>query len=78
MMNDLELVLNITKLQKENEKVLNHLRDLENALFMAQDYNALGLARCLEQELVKAKTALSNSAVYNLQLNQLIKTKYGG
>lgn len=76
-MEDLELVMNINKLQKENDEVIAYLHQLENALFMAQDYGALGLARCLENELTIAKTALSKSAVYNLQLNQYIKAKYG-
>lgn len=77
MMNDVELLLNVAKLEKENEEVIRHLVELENALFLAQDYHALGLARCLEAELIKAKTALSKSAIYNVQLNNLLKTKYG-
>lgn len=77
MNNDLELIMKIAKMEKENEEVINHIRELEHALFMAQDYNALGLARCFEQEMINAKTALSKSALYNLQLNQVLKSKYG-
>lgn len=78
MMNDLDLLFKVRELEKENEEVLKRLTELENALFLAMDYQALGLARCLEQELIKAKSSLAKSALYNLQLNQLIKTKYGG
>lgn len=76
-MNDIELIMNISKMQKENEAVIARLQELERALFAAMDLEALGLARCLEQELVKAKAALSKSAIYNAQLNQLLKSKYG-
>lgn len=76
-MDNLELLLNISKLEKENERVLLYLRSLENALFMAQDYEALGLARCLENELIVTKQSLSKSALYNLQLQNLLNAKYG-
>ena len=78
MMNDLELLFKVKELEKENEEVLRRLTELENALFLAMDYQALGLARCLEQELINAKSALAKSALYNIQLNNIIKTKYGG
>lgn len=77
-MKDLELIIRLAKIDKENEEILAHIRELEDALFKAQDYGALGLARSLEQELITAKTAISRSAIYNVQLNQLLKMHYGG
>lgn len=77
-MKDLELVMRLAKVEKENEEILAHIRELEDALFKAQDYGALGLARLLEQELIAAKTAISKSAIYNVQLNQVLKSHYGG
>lgn len=76
MTNDLELILNIAKLQKSHEEAIQYIRKLEDALFKLMDYQALGLARCLEAEMVKAQAALQKTAVFNAQLNQLLKTKY--
>lgn len=77
-MKDLELIIRLAKIDKENEEILAYIRELEDALFKARDYGALGLARSLEQELIKAKTSISKSAIYNVQLNQLLKEHYGG
>ena len=77
MNSDLEPLMNLTKIEKENEEVIKHLQDLEHALFLAQDYGALGLARCLEAELVKVKTSLSKATIYNIQLNSYLKSTYG-
>lgn len=77
MNEELELILKISKIERENQIVIDHIQELERALLAAMDIEALGLARCLEQELIKAKTALSKSAIYNVQLNQLLRSKYG-
>ena len=77
MNDELELVMRLTKLEKENQAVIEHIQELERALLVVMDLEALGLARCLENELIAAKTALSKSAIYNVQLNNLLKAKYG-
>lgn len=77
MNEEIELVLKLAKMEKENQMVIDHIQELERALLAAMDIEALGLARCLENELITAKTALSKSAIYNAQLNQMLRAKYG-
>lgn len=72
-MNDIEAILTTAKSVAEYEKTLKDLRQMEKALAEALDIEALGMARCLEQELVKIKTSMAIATVYNCQLQFLIR-----
>lgn len=70
---ELEALLNLANVYKDYDKTINELKELENALFRALDIEALGIARCLEQEIVMLKTSMTRAAIYNAQLQHLIK-----
>lgn len=72
-MNDIEALMTTAKSVADYEKTIKDLRKMERALAEALDLEALGIARCLEQELVKIKTSMTKATVYNCQLQHIIR-----